>query len=120
MWDKVEKELDRLGKEGVISKTNSSEWATPIVPIVKKNNHIRICGDYKVTVNKALKVDTYPMPRPRDVFATLSGGEKFTKLDLCQAHVQCTVDSEAKELLTLNTHKGKGLYTINRLAFGIL
>jgi len=60
------------------------------------------------------------MPRPRDIFATLSGGEKFTKLDLCQAHVQCTVDSEAKELLTLNTHKGKGLYTINRLAFGIL
>ena len=57
------------------------------------------------------------MPRPRDIFATLSGGEKFTKLDLRQAYLQCPVDSEAKELLTLNTHKG--LYTMNRLAFGI-
>jgi len=117
MRDKVEKELDRLEKEGVLTKTSTSEWATPIVPIVKKNNQIRICGDYKVTVNKALKVDKYPLPKPRDIFATLAGGEKFTKLDLRQAYLQCPVNKHSREILTLNTHKG--LYTTNRLAFGI-
>jgi len=117
MRDKVEKELDRLEKEGVLTKTSTSEWATPIVPIVKKNNQIRICGDYKVTVNKALKVDKYPLPKPRDIFATLAGGEKFTKLDLREVYLQCPVDKHSREILTLNTHKG--LYTTNRLAFGI-
>lgn len=117
MREKVEQELNRLEKEGVVSKTNTSEWATPIVPILKKNNRVRICGDYKVTVNPALKVDRYPQPKPRDIFAALAGGVKFTKLDLRQAYLQCEVDDATKELLTLNTHKG--LYKMNRLAFGI-
>ena len=117
MRDRIEAELNRLESEGVLSKTNSSDWATPIVPIVKKNNQIRLCGDYKITVNRALKVDRYPLPRPQDIFASLAGGQKFTKLDLKQAYLQCEVDDMTKGLLTLNTHKG--LYTMNRLAFGI-
>jgi hypothetical protein len=84
MREKVEQELNRLEKEGVLSKTNTSDWATPIVPILKKNNQVRICGDYKVTVNSGLKVDRYPQPKPKDIFAALAGGEKFTKLDLRQ------------------------------------
>ena len=117
MKEKVEKELDRLESEGIISKTNTSEWATPIVPVVKSNNGIRICGDYKVTVNKALQVERYPLPTPQAIFASLAGGEKFTKLDLRQAYLQCEVDEDAKTLLTWNTHKG--LYSVNRLPFGI-
>jgi len=88
MRDKVEHELDSLEKEGVLTKTSSSDWATPIVPILKKNNQVRICGDYKFTVNPALKVDRYPLPKPQDIFATLAGGQKFTKIDLRQAYLQ--------------------------------
>lgn len=117
MREKVEKELDRLESEGVLSKTAISEWGTPIVPVIKKNNQIRICGDYKITVNPVLKVDKYPMPRPQDIFASLAGGIKFSKLDLKQAYLQCEVSDDSKELLTLNTHRG--LYTVHRLQFGI-
>ena len=49
--DKVELELDRLQKFGVIEPVRLAEWAAPIVPIVKCDGSIRICGDYKVTVN---------------------------------------------------------------------
>ena len=42
---------------------------------------IRICGDYKVSVNKSAPVDVYPIPNTIDQLATLSGGERFTKLD---------------------------------------
>ena len=117
MRDRIEAERNRLESEGVLSKTNSSDWAPPIVPIVKKNNQIRLCGDYKITVNRALNVDMYPLPKPQDIFASLAGGHKFTKLDLIQAYLQCEVDDMTKGLLTLNAHKG--LYTMNRLAFGI-
>lgn len=49
--DKVRQELDRLESEGVIERVQFSDWAAPIVPVVKKDGSVRICGDYKVTIN---------------------------------------------------------------------
>ena len=84
----VERELDRLEMAGVIEKTTHSDWAAPIVVVPKKNGTVRLCGDYKVSVNQALVVDQYPLPKPSDLFATLAGGKWFTKLDLAQAYTQ--------------------------------
>ncbi|CAB3992544.1 Retrovirus-related Pol poly from transposon [Paramuricea clavata] len=53
--EKVEKELERLQEEGTIEPVQFADWAAPIVPIVKDDKSIRICGDYKVTVNQAAK-----------------------------------------------------------------
>lgn len=39
----VERELEVLEQEGILEKVNTSKWA--IVPVLKKNNRIRICGD---------------------------------------------------------------------------
>ena len=36
---KVEKELDRLVKSGVTEPVSRSEWATPIVPVMKKDGY---------------------------------------------------------------------------------
>ena len=41
----VEDNLDKMERDGIISKVDSSECATPIV-VVPKNDEIRICGDY--------------------------------------------------------------------------
>ncbi|GFT95325.1 integrase_H2C2 domain-containing protein [Trichonephila clavipes] len=43
---RVENEIDRLEKEGIIEKVDSSEWATPVVPVVKSDGSIRLCADY--------------------------------------------------------------------------
>ena len=77
-------ELDKLEASGIIEKVSCSDWAAPIVPVPKANRHFRICGDYKVTVNPVLEVDQYPLPSPSEIFATLAGGQKFSKLDLYQ------------------------------------
>ena len=114
---KVEEELDRLESQGVIEKTQSADWAAPIVPIVKPDGSIRICGDYKLTVNQASRVESYPLPRIEDIFASLSGGKLFTKLDLAHAYNQIPLDEESKKLVVINTQKG--LYKYNRLPFGI-
>ena len=86
--EKIETELDRLVKEGTIEPVEFSEWATPIVPIVKEDGTIRICGDYKQTINQSAKLDNYPIPKIEDLYATLGGGTEFTKLDPSQAYQQ--------------------------------
>lgn len=114
----IEHELDRLEEMGVVEKVNRSEWATPIVPVPKSDgSSIRLCGDFKVTVNPSLLVDQYPLRKPEDMFALLSTGEKFTKLDLSQAYQQVPLEEESKQLVTVTTHKG--LYRYTRLPFGI-
>ncbi|XP_026065967.1 uncharacterized protein K02A2.6-like [Carassius auratus] len=104
---------------GILTRVEWSEWATPIVPVIKKGKagDVRICGDFKVTINPALHAVQYPLPRIEDIFASLSGGEHFSKIDLAQAYLQMEMDEKSKKFLTINTHKG--LYQYNRLVFGI-
>ena len=83
----------------------------------KKNGRFRICGDYKVTINQEPEIDQYPLPKPENLFATLAGGKRFTKLDLSQAYQQLELDDPSKMLVTINTHRG--LYRYNRLPFGV-
>ena len=78
---------------------------------------MRICGDYKQTINQASLCDKYPIPKTEDLFATLNGGEKFSKLDLSHAYQQLLLSPESHPLLTVNTHKG--LFQPKRLQFGI-
>lgn len=59
---------------GILSIVEQSELATPIVPIPKKDGLVRICGDFKVTVNPVLYVDQYPLPKIENIFASLAGG----------------------------------------------
>ena len=95
----------------------TSEWAAPIVPVPKKDERIRVCGDYKVTINQHLDVEQYPLPRPDDLFALLAGGQKFTTLDLTHAYQQLLLGDDARQYLTVNTHQG--LYQYRRLPFGV-
>ncbi len=113
----VEEELDRLESTGVLEKVDHSDWAAPIVAVPKRDGNVRICGDYKVTVNPVLEIDQYPLPKPEDLFATLSGGRKFTTLDLSHAYNQLELDESSQKYVTINTLRG--LYKYKRLPFGI-
>jgi hypothetical protein len=114
---KVDDELNRLEKLGVIKKVEHSEWAAPVVPIPKSDGGLRLCGDYKLTVNKCSVVDLYPLPRIDEILASLVGGCYFTKLDLSSAFQQLRLDEDSQKLTTINTHRG--LYNYMRLPFGI-
>ena len=67
MRKKVELEFERLTKQGIIDPVKFSEWAAPIVPVLKPDNSVRICGDYKVTVNLVSKLEQYPIPKLEDL-----------------------------------------------------
>ena len=113
----VKKELENLERQGIIVPVTYSDWATPIVPVPKPNRGVRICADFKVTINPVLKADQYPLPRIDDIFSTLAGGEKFSKIDLRQAYLHYEVEQESQKFLTINTEHGLFRYT--RLLYGV-
>ena len=115
--EKVGQELDKMEEEGTLEKVQFSDWAAPIITVVKPDKSVRICGDYKVTVNAVSKLDNYPIPKTDDLLAELGGGKWFTKLDLTQAYTQLELDETSKQYTTINTHQG--LYRFNRLPYGI-
>ena len=118
MKEMVEKELDRLVEEGTVESVQFSDWAAPIVPVLKADkSSVRICGDFSLTVNQVSKLDRYPIPKVEDLLASLAGGKAFTKLDLSQAYQQVPLDEASKKYVVINTQKG--LYQFNRLPYGV-
>ena len=113
----MDTEIDRLVNEGVPTPVEQSEWASPIVVVRKSDGSIRLCGDYKVTINEYLENIEYLTPNAQDLFATLACGQRFTRLDLKQAYQQMEVDTGSQQYLTINTRKG--LFTYTRMPFGI-
>ena len=91
LHDAIERDLERLESLGVIEKVSYSDWAAPIVPVPKPDGSIRICGNYKVTINPLLKVNQFR-----------STSFRFPKLRM---------------YVTISTHKG--LYRFQRLPFGV-
>lgn len=114
----VDEELESLEREGIITPVQFVDWAAPIVPVVKRNGEsLRICGDFKLTVNQASKLNRYPIPRIEDLFAKLAGGQSFTKLDMSQAYQQILLNEDSRNLVIINTQRE--LYHYNCQPFGV-
>lgn len=119
MRSKVDVEINRLLNENIITPVKYSEWAAPVVPILKPDGSIRLCGDYKLTINQASPLEQYPIPRVEDLFITLSGGSSFSKLDMSHAYLQIIMDENSKQYLTINTHKVLMVRYTPNLPFGV-
>ncbi|XP_063829223.1 uncharacterized protein LOC135078624 [Ostrinia nubilalis] len=95
----VDAELARLEAEGVISPVEDvGGWGTPIVPVRKQNGTIRICGDFKVTVNPVLSDDKYPLPRIEDLFSSLRGEGLHTETKKIDAVLAAERPQDVSEL----------------------
>mgnify|MGYP002804730420 CR=1 FL=1 len=57
------------------------------------------------------------MPTFEELLSNLSGGKKFTKLDLSQAYHQLELNSESRKFTTINSPYE--LYQYKRLVYGI-
>lgn len=115
--NQVEAELDRLEHEHILEKVTYSQWGTPIVPVMKQNGKVRLCADYRATLNKNLENDNYPIPRVEEIFSKLSGGKYFCTLDINQAYLHMKTNEDTAEMQAISTCKGT--YKVKRLMFGV-
>ena len=78
---------------------------------------MRVCGDYKSTLNPNLEAKEYPLPTTEECFQPLAGGQKFTRLDIRQAYNNLILPERDRLLTTINTHLG--LFAWNKLPYGV-
>ena len=109
--------LETMVQEGVLKPVYRSEWASPIVVVPKVDGQLRICADFKMTLNKCIDVDKFPLPQADDIFAILAGGIKFAVIDLKAAYQQLRIGEESKPMFTINTPFG--LFRYQTLTYGV-
>lgn len=61
-------------------------------------------------------VDDHPLPAINELVANMSGGQKFSKIDVQQTYLHLEIHPDDREYLTLNTPVG--LLQPTRLMYG--
>ena len=82
MRDKALSEIRKVLEAGVIEPA-TSEWASPIVLVPKKDGSLRFCVDHRRFIAKTV-ADAYPLARIDDCPVSLGNAEIFKTLD-CNA-----------------------------------
>ncbi|XP_037393143.1 uncharacterized protein K02A2.6-like [Pygocentrus nattereri] len=103
--DAVSAELKTLQAAGIIEKIDASPWVSPIVVTQKKSGGIRMCVDLREP-NKAVVVDSYPLPQTEELFSQLRGSTMFSTIDLANAYHQVPLHEDSRDRTAFITHDG--------------
>ena len=87
LQEAVEQELDKWKEQGVADRVPpGSGWGTPLV-VIPTQTVVRICADYRLTVNPQLEPLKYPMGTAEELFSVIRG-RHFAKLDCRSAYLR--------------------------------
>uniref|UniRef100_A0A3B3RYT1 Gypsy retrotransposon integrase-like protein 1 n=1 Tax=Paramormyrops kingsleyae TaxID=1676925 RepID=A0A3B3RYT1_9TELE len=114
--DAVSIELRRLPEADVIEEIDSSPWVSPVMVVQKKTGGIRMCVDLRGP-NKAITVDSYPLPHMEVMMTLLQGADTFSTIDLESAYHQVPLHEDSRDLTAFITHKG--LFRFKRVPYGL-
>ncbi|GFN98748.1 retrovirus-related pol polyprotein from [Plakobranchus ocellatus] len=79
-----------------------TDWASPIVAVVKPDKTLRLCMDPK-ELNKAIKRNKFSVPDPKKIRAKLGHAKYFTKFDAASGFWQIPLVEESSRLCSINT-----------------
>ena len=101
---------------GGIIEPSSSEWASPILIVNKKDGSLRLCVDYR-KLNSVSQSDMYPMPRIYELIDGLSQAKFISMFDLTRGLWQVPVSERDRFKTAFNTPFGS--YQFNMMPFGL-
>ena len=112
----IEKEVQRLLKEGIIEQS-TSPWRAQVVVVKDETRKKRLAIDYSETVNKFTLLDGYPLPRIDDTVNKIAQYRVFSTIDLKSAYHQVAISDQDKPYTAFEAD-GK-LYQFTRIPFGV-
>ncbi|KAL1246992.1 hypothetical protein QQF64_034535 [Cirrhinus molitorella] len=114
-YQKLRQVLSEMEDKEIIRKS-TSEYASPLVLVWKKNGDLRICTDFRWLNKRTLK-DAHPLPHQADCLAALGGNSLFSTMDLTSGFYNMPLHEEDRKYSAFTTPMG--LYEYNRLPQGL-
>ena len=102
--------------EARVVEPATSEWASPVVLVPKKDGSPRFCIDYR-RLNAKTEADLYPLPRMDDCLDLLGDAGIFSTFDCNSGYWQISVATEDRDKTTFITHMGTFRHV--RMPFGL-
>ncbi|GFX34169.1 hypothetical protein TNCV_2072061 [Trichonephila clavipes] len=111
----VNKKIDEWLEQGIV-RPSSSEYASPIVLVKKKDGTTRLCVDHR-RLNRKLVRDRFSLPLIEDVLDKLQEAKVYTTLDLKNGFFQVDVNEDCKHLTSFVVPDGQ--FEFNKVPFGL-
>lgn len=114
--EEVTKELLGLEADGIVERSDASEWISPIVVTKKQTDQIRLCVDLRET-NNAIVPDCFPLLLIDYMLSKLKGAVMFLTLDFKSACHQVELHEDSRGLTEFIIHLG--LFRFCRVPYGL-
>jgi len=102
--------------ESKVVRPRTSEWASPVVVVPKKDESPRFCVDFR-RLNAVTKKDSYPIPRMEDCIDSLGDARVFSTLDCNAGYWQIPMALENIDKTAFTCHIRT--YEYLRMVFGL-
>ncbi len=113
--DAVKSEIDSLLAGGIIVESDS-DWASPLVPVRKKDGGVRLCVDFR-QLNAVPPLRRYWLPSLAEILDLVGPCSCLSTLDLTAGFHQIPMDVNSSELTTFVCPFGRFKYV--RMPFGL-
>jgi hypothetical protein len=91
----LKEQLDEWIQQGIIEPANSP-WASPLVPVKKKDGRTRWVTDLKQLNDVTIK-DAYPLTNIQENLQKLKGAKIFTSIDACGAYHAIQIEEGSRD-----------------------
>ena len=118
-YDDMKKQVLHMADKGII-RPSTSNWASNVLLVKKKDNTWRMCIDYRELNKRTKNVDPYLMPRIDDTLDQLRKANMFCTLDLISGYHQVELDDESKPKTAFTTPRmNPSQWKFNCMPFGV-
>ena len=105
--------VQEMLSQGVVVPS-ASPWASQVILVRKKDGGMGFCVDYR-KLNRATKLDEFPLPRIDDTLDMLAGARYFTTLDMASGYWQVPMERSSQAFVTYSS-----LYEFKKMPFGLV
>lgn len=111
----VNAQIDEWIAEGIV-RPSTSDYASPVVLVRKKDGSVRLCVDYRLLNRKIIR-DRYPLPLIEDQLDRLQGAKLFSTIDLKNGFFHVKMDESSRKYTAFIVPDGH--YEFLRVPFGL-
>ena len=117
--EELKKQIEDLKSKNII-RESTSNWASNIILVKKKDSTWRLCVDYRGLNSKTKNKDAYLLPRIDDTLDALSHAQYFCTLDLIQGYHQVELTESSKPKTAFVTPRlSPNHWEYNYMPFGV-